>query len=98
MTRRNRDTNDLRAFEARLNITWAGQNGDLSYPVPFDASDRQLKDMAIEAVRGGSVPGVNADRFMNLDGFVVDRFQASHATPYNRIFVRPKTPFGEPTP
>jgi len=84
----------LRAYEARLNITWAGQNGDLTDAVPFDASDAELKAMAIEAVNGGSVTGLTPDRNMNLDGFVVDRFQATEGTPYNRIFVRPKTPFG----
>jgi len=85
---------DLHAYQARLNITWAGSNGDLAEPVPFDASDDQLKAMAIEAINGGSVPGVPPDPGLNLDGFVVDRFGATESTPYNRIFVRPKTPFG----
>lgn len=84
----------LRAHEARLNITWNGQNGDLVDPVPFDATDAELKAMAFEAVRGGSIPGIRADRFIDLDGFVVDRFTATAETPYNRVFVRPKTPFG----
>ncbi len=84
----------LRAYEARMNITWAGQNGDLTDPVPFDASDRELMAIAAEAVNGGSITGIASDRHVDLEGFVVDRFGATESTPYNRIFVRPKTPFG----
>lgn len=86
----------LRTHEARLNITWQGQNGDLGDPVPFDASDAELKQWAAEALDGGSVPGIRtrANGRANLLDFVVDRFPRSNTTPYNRIFLRPKTPFG----
>ena len=80
--------------QARLNVTWSGQNGDLMEAVPFDASDREIKAWAVEALRGGDVPGIAADRDVNLDDFVVDRFPATEEIPYNRLFVRPKTPFG----
>ena len=89
----------VRAHEARLNITWQGQNGDLLDPVPFDASDTELKQWAAEAIQGGSIPGIRARANgrggrVDLWDFVVDRFPRSNTTPYNRIFLRPKTPFG----
>lgn len=89
-----REHKGLRAFEALLNITWAGQNGDLADAVPFDATDREIKHMALEAIRTGAVPGIRADRLADLDDFMVDRFRATAEVPYNRLFVRPKTPFG----
>ena len=80
--------------QARLNITWNGQNGDLTEPVPFDASDTEIKAWAAEALRGGDVAGVGADPGANLADFVVDRFPATDEIPFHRLFVRPKTPFG----
>lgn len=82
--------NDL----ARLNVTWAGANGDLPDPVPYDATDNQLKAMATEAIIGGGIPGIPADRRVDLTDFVVDRFAATPAIPHHRVFIRPKTPFG----
>ncbi|HHO53964.1 MAG TPA: hypothetical protein ENK18_24610 [Deltaproteobacteria bacterium] len=82
------------ASQARLNITWDGQNGDLPDSVPFDASDAEIKAWASEALRGGGVPGVTAARRADLQDFVIDRFPATDEMPYNRLFVRPKTPFG----
>jgi len=80
--------------EARLNITWAGQNGDLPDPVPFDSTDGDVKQWVTEAVRTGSVAGVHTDPRANFRDFVVDRFGPNAARPYNLIQVRPKTPFG----
>ncbi|MEQ1501227.1 MAG: hypothetical protein ABMB14_03310 [Myxococcota bacterium] len=82
------------ADQARLNVTWNGQNGDLPDAVSFRASDAEIKAWAVEALRNGDVPGIAADRRATLDGFVVDRFSATREIPYNRLFVRPKTPFG----
>lgn len=79
--------------EARVNVTWAGQNGDLPDPVHRDAPDADVKAWAMEAVRAGDVPGVVGPD-ANFSDFVVDRFDASDARPYNLIQVRPKTPFG----
>lgn len=84
----------LRADQARLNITWAGNNGDLPDPVPFDGADGDIKQMAAEAVRGGDILGIGADAGVNFNDFIVDRFQATEEVPYNRLFLRPKTPFG----
>jgi hypothetical protein len=85
----------IRDDEATLNITWAGQNGDLEDPIPFDAPDLVLRALAMEAVRTGGVPGIIEDINANFEGFVVDRYPATTEKPYNRVFVRPKTAFGK---
>lgn len=78
---------------ARLNITYNGQQGDLPDPVPYDSTDATLKQMATESVRDGYVPGIDAAR-ADFTDFVVDRFPARADVPYNRLSLRPKTPFG----
>ena len=70
---------------ARLNVTWRGANGDLPDPVPYDATDQHLKAMATEAIVGGYIPGIPADRGVNLADFVVDRFAATADIPQHRI-------------
>lgn len=82
------------AHEARLNVTWNGQNGDLPHNVRFDATDAEIKAWVLESLRSGDIQGIAADRAADLDDFVVDRFPATDEMPYNRLFVRPKTPFG----
>lgn len=84
----------VRADEARVNITWAGQNGDLPDAVRFDASSAEVLGWVTEAVRTGHVPGITADRAASFADFVVDRFAANVTRPYNLIQIRPKTPFG----
>tara|TARA_Y100000310_G_scaffold340338_1_gene435733 strand:+ start:4943 stop:5206 length:264 start_codon:yes stop_codon:yes gene_type:complete len=84
---------DLETTEATLNVTWAGKNGEMPDPVPFDAGDGDLKQWATEAVQGGSIPGIEADANVNFGDFIVDRFEAADDLP-NRLFLRPKTPFG----
>ena len=84
----------LARHQAQLNITWSGQNGDLPDAVPFQATDSQLKALAEEAIGGGSVPGIRSDHRADLGDYMVDRFPATAQVPYNRIFLRPKTPFG----
>lgn len=79
---------------ARLTITYKGEQGDLPDPVSFDATDGDLKQVATEAVRAG-IPGIDADPGVDFTDFVVDRFAAKNDVPYNRLSLRPKTPFGE---
>lgn len=84
----------LVATEARVNVTYGGQNGDLPDPVFVDSTDGDVKTWVTEAVRTGSVPGITADTNADFRDFVVDRFAATEARPYNLIQLRPKTPFG----
>jgi hypothetical protein len=84
----------FRADQARLNVTWKGQNGDLPDAVSFGASDAEIKQWAREALRTGGIPGIKIDAHAELKDFVIDRFPVSAEIPYNRLFARPKTPFG----
>lgn len=80
--------------QARINITYAGANGDLPDPVLFNASDTEVKSWVTEAVRTGSVPGIPADLTASFADYVIDRFAATEARPYALLQARPKTPFG----
>lgn len=85
---------DVRADEARVNVTYAGQNGDLPDPVSLDASDADVRTWVTEAVRNGGIPGIIASPTANFADFVIDRFPPTGVRPYNLISLRPKTPFG----
>ena len=87
-------TTHPRRHEARVNIPLNGQNGDMSDPVPFDATDQQIKHWSLEAIRSGTVSGISPRVAGSLEGCVIDRFPATATVPVNRIFVRPRTPFG----
>lgn len=78
---------------AKLNITWNGQQGDLPDLVSYDSTDTDLKQVAAESVQAGYVPGIDAAN-ADFTGFVVDRFPARDDVPFNRLSLRPKTPFG----
>jgi hypothetical protein len=80
---------------AKLTITYAGQQGDLPDLVSYDATDADLKRMATESVRDGYVPGIDAAAAADFTDFVVDRFPSRADVPFNRLSLRPKTPFGE---
>ena len=81
--------------QARVNITYNGENGDLPDPVFYDSSDSDIKAWVTEAVKAGSVPGIPADEHADFNDFVVDRFTANAERDYNLIQIRPKTPFGK---
>ncbi len=44
--------------EARVNVTFGGQNGDLPDPVFYDSTDGDIRAMVTEAIRDGSIPGI----------------------------------------
>ena len=79
---------------ARLNVTYAGHNGDLADPVPFDAPDSDIKAWTTEAIQNGSIAGIPAIETVDLADFVVDRFSSNDSRPFPLIQIRPKTPFG----
>jgi len=78
---------------ARLNVTYGGQNGDYPDPINIDATDADVKQIAMESVAAGYIPGIPADPAVNFTDFVVDRFPATAELPA-RLMLRPKTPFG----
>lgn len=80
--------------EARVNVTWNRQNGDLPDPVPLDSANGDILGFVTEAVRNGDVPGIGADANANFQNFMVERIAPSDAYPHHRILVRPKTAFG----
>ena len=87
--------NLIQENEARVNVTYGGQNGDLPDAVFFDSTDGDVKTMVTEAVVGGNIPGIPADANADFADFVVDRYPPTEERPHNLIQLRPKTPFGE---
>lgn len=82
------------AQPARLNVTWNGSNGEYVNDIPYDVSDADVKALAQEALESDSIPGIERGANpIRLNDFVVERFPANGELP-NRIFLRPKTPFG----
>lgn len=79
---------------AKLTITFKGQQGDLPDMVAYDSTDGDLKQVATESIRTGYIPGIDADADADFTDFVVDRFPAREDVPFNRLSLRPKTPFG----
>jgi hypothetical protein len=89
------DNNAMVPYEpnARLNVTYGGQNGDYPDPVDFNNADGDVKQVATEAIRTGYIPGIPADPAADLTDFVVERYPATEELP-PRLMLRPKTPFG----
>jgi hypothetical protein len=88
------EDNNMEDYEATVNVTYAGANGDLPDPVPFDTTDAVIRGLIEEAIRTGSLPGVATDADVDLSDYVVDRFPATPERTHNVMFLRPKTPFG----
>lgn len=84
----------IRDDEARVNVTFAGQNGELPQPVFAQSSDADVKGWVTEAVRNGGIPGINPDAGADFRDYVIDRFDPTEARPHRLIQVRPKTAFG----
>lgn len=79
---------------ARLNITVNGQQGDLPDLVSYDMTDTEIFQVALESVRQGYVPGIDAIDNPSFANYRVDRFPARDDVPYNRLSLRPKTEYG----
>ncbi len=76
---------------ATLNITYQGLSADYALELDPGVSDRDVKRIAVEVVRSGSVPGLHLPTLADdaFEHFVVDRLQNGL-----RLYVRPKVPFG----
>ena len=80
--------------EARVNLTWGGQNYDLSDPVLYDIPEVTLKGVLAEIIRSGG-DGITADQDVGpMADYVVTRHEPTAARPHRLITVRPKTAFG----
>ena len=79
---------------AILNITYQGLSADYELELDFAASDEDIRRIAVEVVRSGGVRGLHVAElpFNAFDQFVIDRLRAADGA--QRIYLRPKVPFG----
>ncbi len=76
---------------AVLNITYNGLSADYPLDVQVALGDDDVKRIAVEVVRAGGLRGLAVPDLRDnaFDNFVVDRFDRGE-----RIYLRPKVPFG----
>ena len=76
---------------ATLNITYQGQSADYELAIDFATTDAEIRRIAAEVVRSGGAAGLHVPHVADnaFDNFVVDRMQNGQ-----RIYLRPKVPFG----
>jgi hypothetical protein len=81
---------------AVLNITYNGMSADYPLDVDYHLSDADIRRIAVEVVRSGGVRGLQVRNLRDnaFDNFVVDRFGAHGKGANQRIYLRPKVPFG----
>jgi len=79
---------------AILNITYQGHSADYDLAIDYHASDADIRRIATEVVRSGSVRGLHLPHLADnaFAQFVVDRLRGPHGQ--QRIYLRPKVPFG----
>jgi hypothetical protein len=77
-----------------LNITYQGQSADYDLAIDYNASDADIRRIAVELVRSGGVRGLHLPELADnaFTNFVVDRLKAPDGE--ERIYLRPKVPFG----
>jgi hypothetical protein len=83
---------------AMLNITYQGESADYELALDFAASDADIRRIAVEVVRSGGVRGLHVAQLPEhaFDSFVVDRLRGPDGG--QRIYLRPKVPFGASRP
>lgn len=85
----------IQPHQARVNITYKRQYGELPDAVTFDSTDGDVRGWVAEAIRTGSVPGIDADPDVRLNDYVIDRFPpVPGVRGHNLIDIRPKVEFG----
>jgi len=79
---------------AVLNITYNGLAVDYAIDVDHDLPDRDVRRVAVEVVRSGSIKGLHIAALPEraFDHYVIDRFVSPSGE--RRIYLRPKVPFG----
>jgi hypothetical protein len=85
----------IQPHQARVNVTYKRQHGELPDAVTYDAPDGDVRGWVTEAIRTGGVPGIEADPRAALNDYVIDRFPpVPGVREYNLIDIRPKVEFG----
>ncbi len=76
---------------AILNVTYNGFSADYTVELDTQVSDADVRRIAAELVKTGGLAGLHVPNLpaQAFDGFVVDRLQGGQ-----RIYLRPKVPFG----
>ncbi|HEX3760819.1 MAG TPA: hypothetical protein VHW23_19105 [Kofleriaceae bacterium] len=79
---------------AMLNITYQGQSADYDLELDFAATDADIRRIAVEVVRSGGMRGLHVAQLPAhaFDQFVIDRLRGPDGG--QRIYLRPKVPFG----
>ncbi len=79
---------------AILNITYNGLSADYPLDVDYALTDADVRRIAVEVVRSGGVTGLRAADLGEraFENYVVDRFHTPQGG--ERIYLRPKVPFG----
>jgi hypothetical protein len=79
---------------AILNITYNGMSADYQLDVDYQLSDGDVRRIAVEVVRSGGLRGLLVPSLEDaaFEHFVVDRFDSAEGG--QRIYLRPKVPFG----
>ncbi len=77
-----------------LNITYNGVSADFPMESVGALNDAEIRNLAIEIVRSGGLRGVRVGTLADsaFDYYVIDRLTSSDGA--NRIYLRPKVPFG----
>lgn len=77
-----------------LNITYRGQSADYELKIDYEATDEDIRRIAWEVVRSGSLRGLHDPRLPQnaFAAYVVDRLRSPGGE--RRIYLRPKVPFG----
>jgi hypothetical protein len=76
---------------AILNVTYNGLSADYAMELDVQVNDVDIRRIAVELLRTGGLTGLHVPNLAQnaFDGFVVDRLQNGE-----RIYLRPKVPFG----
>jgi hypothetical protein len=76
---------------AILNITWNGLSADCALAFDARTSDADIKRIAVEVIRSGGAAGLLLPELADsaFAHHVIDRLQNGE-----RIYLRPKVPFG----
>lgn len=78
---------------ATLNITYNGLSADYPLDLDYQLTDDDVRRIAVEVVKNGGLRGLHVPALGNdaFRDYVVDRFGDPQG---QRIYLRPKVPFG----